>query len=42
LLALARAVDVVVRDDIGPPQPPGGAGPGGPPGTPRGRSDPPS
>lgn len=42
LLALARAVDVAIRDEVGPPPPPGGAGPGEPPGPPHGRSDPPS
>lgn len=34
LLALARAVDGVVRDEVGPPPPPGGASPGSPPAPP--------
>ena len=42
LLALARAVDVVVRDEVGPPPSPDGAGPGGRPVSSRGRSDLPS
>lgn len=48
LLALARAVDAVVRDEVAPPRPGeprpgGGRGPGGePPGPPEGRPDRPS